>query len=229
MKEFKIWLVFVVAVWILAGCKSYYIVSDFDERTSGHQSFAILPFEMVFTGKMPENLTEDDVARIGDAESRAFMISFYNEVLRSNRRGSRPFRVDVQHYDRTLSLLEAANISVRDSWRKDPQVLANALGVDAVIKGRIEKHRFMSDLASYGIDLGIRILSVLSDHGAWFLLPAGATTSKAIKANYSLVGKEGTVLWSISYDVDADWRQPANEIIDDINRRSVRHFPYRVR
>lgn len=228
MLKSKIFLIVFVGI-LLGGCKSYYIVSDFDERTTHHKSIAILPVEMVFTGKMPDNLTDEDLIRIGDAESKAFMISFYNEVLRSNKRGARPFRVNIQHYDRTLSLLAAAHISVRDAWHKDPAELSEILGVDAVIKGRIEKHRLMSDLASYGIDLGVRILAVLSDHRGWWWLPAGATTAKEIKANYSLVGDEGSVLWSISYDVDADWRQAANEIIDDINRRAVRYFPYRVR
>jgi len=203
------------------------MAADFDTLTADHQTFAVLPFEMVFTGTKPEKLTEDDVLRIGEAESKAFMVSFYNEVLRSTKGGRKPMRVNVQHYDKTMSILEDNHIDIRSSWKEDPGKLADMLGVDAVVKGRIEKHRLMSDLASYGIDLGIQIISALSNSDLWHWLPMGATTSKEIKTSYSLVNKEGTTLWSIAYEMDADWRQRANEIIDDINRKSVKNFPYR--
>ena len=227
MLSHKLLLPVVLAVFLFAGCKNYYLVSDFDSRTGDHKTFAVLPFEMVFTGKKPEKLTDEDMERIGDAESRAFMISFYDEVLRSTHGGRKPIRVGVQHYDKTLSILDANNISLRAAWKEDPSELAKLLGVDAVIKGRIEKHRLMSDFASYGIDLGIHIVSLITDN--WYLFPSGITKSKDIKTSYSLVDSDGTVLWSIAYDMDADWRQPANEVIEYINRKSVKHFPYRVR
>jgi hypothetical protein len=220
-------LIFLAAITIsLWSCKAYYVAADFDARTAGHQTFAVLPFEMVFTGTRPEKLTEADMEVLAEAESKAFMISFYNEVLASTRHGRKPLRISLQHYDKTLSILEEHQIDIRSSWKEDPGRLAQLLGVDAVVKGRIQKHRIMSDLASYGIDIGVHILAAITD-AAWFWLPE-MTRSKEIDTNYSLLDREGTVLWSIAYDIDADWRRPADEIIDDINRRSVRKFPYRV-
>jgi hypothetical protein len=219
----------VLLLLILGGCKSYFLATDFDRRTADHKTVAILPFEMIFTGVKPEKLTDEDLYMIGEAESKAFIISFYNEVLRSTRHGKNNIRVDVQHFDKTLSILNANNIDIRSSWNADPSELAKILGVDAVVKSRIEKHRLMSDLASYGIDLGIHILRVLSDSHLWFLLPSDLTKSKEIKSTYSLVNEDGTTLWSIAYDVDADWTKPANEIIDEINRKSAKHFPYRTK
>jgi len=166
---------------------------------------------------------------IAEAESKAFMISFYNEVLRSTRGGKKPIRVDVQHFDKTLSILKANNIDIRSSWKEDPGKLAKMLGVDAVVKARVEKHRLMSDLASYGIDLGVHIIGILSDYKIWFWLPPDLTKSKEIKSSCSLMDKEGATLWSIAYDDEADWRKPANKIIDDINRKSAKRFPYRTK
>ena len=224
-----IFLCVIVLLLFLPGCKTYFIADNFEERTSDHQTFAVLPFEMVFTGKKPEKLTEEDVMVIGDAESKAFMVSFYNEILRSTKGGRKPIRVDVQHYDKTLSILEENGIDIRSSWKEDPGKLADMLGVDAVIKGRIQKHRLMSDLASYGIDLGTHILSRVTNNELLYWLPPGATTTKQIKTNYSLLDNESATLWSIAYDLDADWRQPANEVIEYINRKSVKNFPYRVK
>lgn len=216
-----------VLMIMLTGCKSYFVAVDFDTRTANHKTIAILPFEMIFTGVKPEKLTQADLDTIAVSESKAFMISFYNEILRSTRGGKKPIRVDVQHFDKTLSILQANNMDIRSSWKEDPGQLAKLLGVDAVVKARIEKHRLMSDLASYGIDLGMHILGVLSNYSIWFWLPSDLAKSKEIKSSYSLVDTAGSTLWSIAFDADADWSQPSNQIIDDINRRSAKNFPYR--
>jgi hypothetical protein len=215
------------ALIVLSGCKSYFRISDFNNRTAEHKTIAILPFEIQFTGKKPKELSESDIRKVEDAESKAFMISFYNEVLESTKRGRKSIRVDIQHYDKTIHRLNEKGLDIRSTWEADPGVLAEMLGVDAVVNGRIEKHRLMSDLASYGIDLGVHIIHVLSDYAVWPWLPADATKSKDVKTNYSLIDSDGIVLWSIAYDVEADWRQTSNEIIDHINHKSAKHFPYR--
>ena len=218
----------VFLLFTLSSCVPYYIAGNFDAQTANHKTVAVLPFEMVYTGTMPEGLTPQDLDEIAMAESQAFQISFYNEILRSTRSGNKPIRVNLQDYRKTLDLLEDNRIGIRDSWREKPEVLAQALGVDAVVRGRIEKHRLMSDLASYGIELGVHILNVLSDYAIWPWLPFGVTRSKEIRASYSLMDKNaGEVLWSVAIQEDADWRQRANEIIDNINRRGARKFPYR--
>jgi hypothetical protein len=216
-----------LSLLIIPGCKSYYIASDFNVKTAGHKTVAILPFEMVFTGKKPEKLSNEEMQTIGEAESKAFMISFYNEILRSTRSGKNSITVNVQHFDKTLNILKSNNIDIRSSWNEDPGKLAALLGVDAVVKARIEKHRLISDLASYGIDLGVHILGVLSDYTIWFWLPPELAKSNEVKSYYSLVAKEGFTLWSIGYNKDANWRDSANEIIDGINRKSAKRFPYR--
>ena len=88
----------------------------------------------------------------------------------------------------------------------------------------------MSDLASYGIEIGVHILDVMAPHTIWPFLPGDLTRSKEIRTMYALYdGVDGKTLWSISYDRDADWRQRANDIIDETNRQAARRFPYRIR
>ncbi len=177
---------------------------------------------------MPDDFTEEKKRTIEDAESRAFQISLYNEILRSTRSGKKPIYINLQHYDKTTYLLENAGISIRDAWKENPEKLAEILEVDAVVKARIEKQRFMSDLASFGIDLGIEIMNVLTNNTLFPWLPFGATRSKEIRADFSLLDKDnGNTLWSISFDQGADWHSPSNEIIDNITRRAARNFPYR--
>lgn len=212
----------------LSGCVPYYIASNFDAQTADHKTIAVLPFEMIYTGYLPEGLTQEDLDEIGMAESQAFQISFYNEILRSTRSGKNPIRVSLQDHRKTMQILEENDVSIRDSWGENPEVLADMLDVDAVVRGRIEKYRLMSDLASYGIDLGAHILNVLTDHFFWPWLPLGFTKSKEIDSSYSLIdAKNGEVIWSVAFQEEADWSRRANDIIDETNRRGARKFPYR--
>ena len=124
--------------------------------------------------------------------------------------------------------MEDNEIGIVESWEWAPEQLAEALGVDAIVKARIEKNRLMSDLESYGIEVAVHILNVLSPHSIWPWLPYGITRSKVIRANYSLVDRaDELAIWTISFDEDANWRRRANEIIDETNRRAARKFPYR--
>ena len=223
-------IVLVLITILLNCCTHYFISHDFEFQTANHNKIAILPFEMNYTGLVPENLTEEDLILIEDAESVAFMTSYYNEVLRSTRSGKKPIRVKIQHYKNTLQLLNDNGITIFDSWHMKSEELAEILKVDAILRGYIEKNQLIPDLESFGIDVGIHILNILTDNSLWPWIPFSLTKSKEVKTNYSLVnGQDGSTLWSIAYEIDADWRSPANEIIDDVNRRSSKKFPYRLK
>ena len=91
--------------------------------------------------------------------------------------------------NKTQQLLATKGISVLEVQNHSPEELAAILGVDAVVHARIQKNRLMSDLASYGIELGVRILNVLTDHAIWPWLPLGVTTSKEIQGELFLAGQ----------------------------------------
>lgn len=212
----------------LIQCTPHYISSNFDTVTDDHKVIAILPFEMVYTGNQPDELTEEDMLAIYSAESRAFQISLYNEIHRSTKSGRKPIRVSLQDYRATLRHLAENDIDIHDSCRALPRDLAEMLFVDAVIMARVEKHRLMPDLASYGIEVGADILDLMTDQPLWPWLPHEMTRAKEIKADFSLIDRNrGRVLWSVALEVNADWRLSSNEIIDDINRRAANKFPYR--
>jgi hypothetical protein len=225
MKNYRV--IALLALLFGYGCKPYYLAEDFNTRTADHKTVAVLPVEMIFSGMKPEKLSDSDMVRISMVESQAFMISLYNGILRSTKRGRRPIRVDLQHYEKTLSILKENNVDLRTAWKEDPGRLAGLLNVDAVVKARVEKYRLLPDVASFGIDLGTHIISVLSNYPVWIWLPAEFNKSKEVKADYSLVDKTGNTLWSVSYEVEADWRQQSNEIIDEITRKAGKRFPYR--
>jgi hypothetical protein len=213
---------------LLPSCATpYYLSEDFDYRTAFHREIAVLPVVVIYCGKIPSNLSEADIQTIEVAESRAFQISLHNEILRSTRGGKKPLRVDVQHYNTTLKILRQQGWEVRETWEADPAELAAALKVDAVVIARVEKMRFLTDLESLGIEVAIGVAEE-SKRCKWFPWIPLDTRAETIYADFSLIDREsGATLWSIYLEKDADWREPANEVINGVTRKAAKHFPYR--
>jgi len=217
-----------IGLLALTGCARYFIASDFKQKTSNHRTIAVLPVHMIFAGTPPRNVSATDIALQEEAESKAFMITLYNEILRSNKSGKKPMKVDMQVFTRTIKILEDRNISIRDSWEMDPEELARILGVDAVVQARVTKKRYMSNLASYGIDIGVDILDRLLKGRLAEFVPMQLSRTDDIFASFSLVnGADASVLYSSSYTVQADWNAPAEVIIESVTRKFARNFPYR--
>ena len=223
----KIRIIFFLSfLFLMTSCKRYYTVSDFEEITYTHKTVAVLPFEILTSGHVPRDLTPEIIEQIEENESKAFQVSFFNKLLGSTRRGKKPLRITLQHYSKTIEMLASNEINIRESWNQDPEKMAKLLGVDAVVRGRIEKHQYFSDGLSAGIEIGSAILDVLTrGNGVGYV----GNNNKNVKTDYALVNAEdGGVLWSITYDHKADWTRQPDEMVDNINQRSARHFPYRL-
>ncbi len=198
----------------------------FLEKTAKHRVIAIMPFEMIFTGKQPKKLTVDQAREIEEAESLAFQDSLYRLLCLEQGRCRYPVRIDIQPIVKTNRILEEQGIPIRDSWHIEPVELARILKVDAVVGTRVEKRRYMSGLASFGLEVGATILNALADEFPLGILVPTAT--KRIRANCFLYnGKDGFTLWARNVEDYADWSLSANDIIDGINFHFARRFPYR--
>ena len=117
-----------------------------------------MPVEIVFQGKRPKEITEEQIKQIEEGESIAFQLSLYNNLLKKSGQKKKDIKISFQSRDKTNRLLNENNISITNSWLATPESLAKMPGVDAVVKSKVEKTRYMSDLASYGVAVGISIL-----------------------------------------------------------------------
>ena len=219
---------FALLLFMLTGCKQYYLIEDFERVTKNHKTIAILPFEIMMTGYVPPELTQEDIDKIEVIESEAFQASFFHQVLESRKNPKRRVQIDVQHYNKTLDILKENNISIKESWKRDPAELASILGVDGVMKARVEKDKYFSDGASAGIEAGMRIIDVIArSRGAANPVPL-SSTNKRILTKYSLINQEnGQVLWSYTSGNAGSWRSRENDMVNAINYNSSRRFPYR--
>jgi hypothetical protein len=217
-------LLFLSIVFILGACGAQkYTAPNFEELTAGHETVAVLPVEMVFTGRQPKDLSLDDIRQIEEGESLAFQISLNNALLGK----AEDKRIYFQEIDETNKLLSENDISIRERWDMRGDDLAEILGVDAVVKMRVEKQRYLSDLESFGIDLAQRIIHRLANYQFYPWVPDRLEKTNDVRAKASLVnGRDGKVLWNLAVEREADWNRPANEIINHLTRKMARNFPY---
>ncbi len=101
-----------------------------------------------------------------------------------------------------------------------------------MIRTRVVKERLLSDLASYGREVGLEALELAIEEAteseADWLIPPGLTRTHDIHADSSLVsGSDGDLLWKVELHRATDWRRPANDVIVGITGTLSKRFPYR--
>ena len=231
-KKLKYFIAVGLSILIFSCTPSYFIVKDFNLKTQDHKRVAVIPVEMVFTGAKPAKVTEAQIDSIEVSESKQFQNSLFNNLLlySNSKRGT--VSVEFQSYEKTNKTLQELGISVRDAWSKSPEMLCKVLGVDAVVKTRIVKQRYMSDLASFGLQTAGRILNGVVGGGMAYPLMRATNGGRTndIDAQCTLFNKtQDEILWKDMHKGAADWNSPANQIIERITVQFGKNFPYRKR
>ncbi len=226
MKKFLL-IGFVFALVTSSCSRKNYANSYFYQQTTGHKVIAVLPPEMILSGKRPKDMTEEDITRIEEEESRMFQQSLYSSIIRNANSGRYYMFVNVQDITKTLNTLEENNISLRDSWKADDKKLEQILGVDAVVRMQVTKKRYMSDKASYGVTLGRTVLGTIKGSSK-IPVPGNLGKTEDISAYCSVVSNNVT-LWNNFYRSAADWDNPSQIIIENITGNFGRNFPYKKR
>jgi len=223
----KVFLLFSIGFLMMSCSRDYYQLKTFKSETKDHETIAILPVQMVFSGVPLLDVTPEDIAALEVAESRAFQSSLFNELYRKRANTTKGPYIKMLTVDETNDkILET--MSIQESWKKTPEEMAKILGVDAVVKSRIEKRRYFSDIISYGIDRLSKLLSILTKDVKPFIGGQDLKKSNDIFAEYKLIdGDSGVVLWSLSFEEPANFNNPANEVISVLNEKAAERFPYK--
>jgi hypothetical protein len=216
-----------LAIFFFSACsRKHYAVSYFDQQTAGHRLIAVLPAEMIFTGVQPKDVSPEDIQKIEETESRMFQNYLFNSILRYANTNRYYTTVGVQDISTTEKLLEDNNISIRNSWREDDKKLAKILGVDAVVRMRIQKKRYMSDLASFGVGYSQQVLNQIGNVGKF--IPYVPNKTNDIYASCNVVSNNHA-LWNDDYRGSSNYNVSSERIIDNITDNFGQNFPYRKR
>jgi hypothetical protein len=215
-----------VSFTILGSCAhKYYVAEDFEDLTMEHKVVAVLPAVMIFTGTQPKNLTEEDIAKIEESESTGFQQSLYNNILEYANNGKYVTTINFQDITTTQNLLEQNHISARDSWKMTDKELSAKLGVDAIVRMRVTKQRYMSDLASYGIGVARQVV-FKTGIGNKIPVPNVHNKTNDIITSCNLVS-DGQTLWNDHYTRASDYNISSQEVVEQITENFGKHFPYK--
>lgn len=225
MKTIKYFFIFFFLLSATSCSHRYYTSKLFKQQTQNHHVVAVLPAEMIFTGVQPKNLSADQIEKIEETESLNFQQALYNSILQYANTGKYFTTVNIQDIGATLSSLEDSKISVRESWKEDDKVLCKALNVDAVVRMRVRKQRFMSDAASYGVDVAKQIV-FNAGLGGKVPMPRVLNKTNDIYASCSLLSNN-YALWNDSYKTSITYNNDATEVIENIADDFGRNFPYK--
>lgn len=221
---------------LFAACSgTKFTVANFGTKTVNHKQIAILPFEIVYTGKTPKKMEATDIEKVRYAEALAFQKSMYNNILSQSGQGKKEIKIEVQQIEKTNKLLKDGSIQYLALKTITSEKLCKILGVDAVVFTRVEKERFLSDLKPFGVSITQDVLDKLH-WGKTDLnnnlpqIPGNAVRTYSIKTHCELKsGANGELLWKNTMDIDTEWKSTANEVIPQLTRRYSKNFPYRNR
>lgn len=216
-------LISLLFVLIIASCSRHHTSSVVYQKTARHRVVAVLPAEMVYTGTKPKNAKEEDLEKMEESESKTFQQYLHDNILQNGNTARYALTVSVQNYTNTLQLLSENNISLRDSWYKSDEELCKLLKVDAVIRMKVQKRRYMSDAASMGVDYGRQIIGAVLKRNVY----APGKTNDII-ASCSIISN-GETVWNDNYRRASDWDTPADYVVNNITENFANHIPYRQR
>ena len=135
----------------------------------------------------------------------------------------------MQPIEKTAELLKTNNIGFRDVASTSDETLCKLLHVNAVVRLKVQKTKYMSGLASFGADV---LNDILFGTVGVFLpgtttpVPNAPTKTDDVIASCTVQG-DGAVLWNDNYKQQANWQISANDIVDNITNLFGKHFPYR--
>ncbi len=214
----------VLIILSLSSCSRRFSNATYNKESIQGKRIAVLPYRVVTTGRIPEGITEDMIIEIEAAESQAFQVSLYNQILdRLDRRRHRNLNLRVQSIETTNQKLEAAGIRLEESWKVSSEDLADILGVDAIARSTVHKTQYLTELESYGIFVAREILANLSSSAYW-LMPRNRTSDVRISTSIIDV-KNGNTIWTASRICPTDWRNNTYDVIERINHRITRRLP----
>jgi hypothetical protein len=234
MKRTYTFLLVVAVILGIASCARDYTTPVFSSKTVGHKKVAILPYQMVYTGRQDADLSPGEIRKINEAESQAFQRALHNQILRESGAEKKDIKIEFQTPERTNKILQDSGIALVDAWKQTPERLAAILGVHSIIYTRVEKEKFLTDLESFGLEIAGDILDKIKLPDG-MSLPPGAdpkmyNRTYKIKIDCQLLnGVDASLLWKLPLDIEIDWNSRANDVIEQSARMCAKRFPYRNR
>ena len=153
---------------VFGACSNVYTdKSFFSNNNLNGQTLAVLPVEVVFSGNLPRSWNSARLEKERYERSVAFQDAVYQDLLFKASRKPKAGKAHVKLMDPRVvnEKLFAKGFNPQDTWDVSSADLAGILGVDMVIRGRVENVRYMSQAAAIGINTGASVLEGILNKG----------------------------------------------------------------
>jgi len=194
----------------LSGCATIYRSPRLAEMRARHRIVALLPFDVsISSTRLPKGMTLEMLKEMEKDEGYGTQALFYSRFLKN----AAEFDVAFQDVDKTNAILSKNKLDIEGLRSETKEDVARLLGVDAVISGKIQREKPMSEAAA--IALGVLI-------GFW-----GSTN----KVNIDLTihdALSGELFWKYTHQVSNTVGSSSEQLVKSLTRKIARNFPYSI-
>lgn len=214
---------------LLSSCGSTkYLTSSYERLAPGHNIIAILPYENIYTGRLPKDMSEESFQELLEEDAYFFQQSLYGQLLEESGTRKGQVNIDIQDIKTTNRLLKAEGITFEDLPDMAVTRLSDILGVDALVHVTLRKKFLLTDEESVVVDIaGTIYREIIRGPLGWKTWDMSKTGEIFINASI-IDGREDLAVWNLARDVDTDWKRPMDDVVRDINHFISKKFPYRI-
>ena len=179
-----------------------------------NKTIAILPAEIILSGKLPKGMTDKEKMMQEQSESKFYQDLLYSEFLDKSKSSKKDkygvHFINPQEVNRKLITSDFYN----NLKEKSIEEIANVVGADMVFIVKINKQRLLSDGAAVGIDIAEQVLnSVLNPSGRNNNINSANRTHNVSFDATLIDGKTGTTIGKFSNLGEASWNAPPDLIL----------------
>jgi len=222
----KVFTLALITVTLYACSANKHLTGDYEKYANKHSTVAVLPYDITIIGKEARELSPEELDEIILDESELFQESLYAEILKRTGARDKDIHISVQDVRKTNRLLAEADIDGLNIGEYSSGELGKILGVDAVVSTKLIKEGFLNrevaliaEILTEGITLPNPIL--YSDKRKM------TRTSKVDVYAYILDTESESAIWQYDTECDLRWDSEPSEVIENINGRISKKFPYR--
>lgn len=216
--------VFTVLLFSCGTNKAVYRSPDFELKTARHQTVAILPVQLMQTGHVAKNNSSDEAKAANEKWGFVFQESLQTFILRQTHKNKKGQPVSFQATQKTNAILKEKKMAIEDVYAKQPEELAQLLGVDAVIMTTMNHNKNFSDGVAYGLAAARTVVNIFS---------RTATVSPGVNAsditiNCSLYdAKDSKLLWKTYRDGGTNLPSNVDGLIEHYSNWIAKKLPYK--
>jgi hypothetical protein len=162
MKKILTISVFLLSITLLTSCgnRVYNNQAFINQNNLNDKTVAILPVDVILTGNMPKNFSEEQKINQQNLESKYFQDMLYAEFLdKSMAKNKGKSGVNFINPNQVNSKLKTNGVATSSLKDKTYQDLSKTVDADMLILVSIKKNRLVSDAAALGIDIAGNVLN----------------------------------------------------------------------